>query len=254
MSVRERVPFPRVSLPAAAGIAGVFAWWLLTTPLGVPAFLLPSPAAVVERLASNPSLYLRHAGYTLSKVLFGGAVGAGSGFLLGLAVAYSPLLRRSVYPYIVTVRVLPTLAIAPLLLLYLGTGYRTAVVFVGLISFFPMVVNTAAGLQRVGERELDLLRSVDAASFRASLAVRLPYALPDLLAGAKQTVTLSVVGAIVAEWVVGSRGLGYLVLLGTENVQLDLVLAALVVLIAAGLCLFGAVGLVGRRIAWLGEL
>lgn len=240
--------------PAGALLAGLAGWWLLAGPGGVPAFLLPTPTAVARRLAGNPGLYLEGALATLLKVLLGGAVGIAAGFILGVAVFYRPLVRRSVYPYLVTIRVLPTIAIAPLLLIYVGVGTVTAVVFVALLVFFPMVVNTVAGLERAPERDLDLLRSVAADGLLASLRVRLPYALPDVFAGLKQAVTLSVVGAVVAEWVVSARGLGALILLASENVQPAVMVAALVVLVVLGLALYGSVVLVQRRIPWLGEL
>jgi len=236
-----------LALPLTALLVGIFAWWLATTLLAIPSFLLPSPEAVVAQLVGNPTLYLRSAVATLEKkVVYGGAIGIVAGFGLGLLVGTVPVLRTALYPYLIAIRVLPKIAIAPLLLIYLGTGTVTAIVFVALIAFFPLVLNTAAGLSRTPERHVELLRSVSASRVDTFVRLRLPYAIPDVFAGLKQSVTLAVVGAIVAEWVVASGGLGYLVLLGSENIRTDIIVAALVWLVLVGLALYGLVAVCQR--------
>ncbi len=234
--------------PTVALAAGIALWWTLSVALAIPSFLLPSPDEVAAQLVGNPRLYLVNALATVEKVVVGGAVGTAAGFGFGLVVGTIPLARRALYPYLVTVRVLPKIAIAPVLLIYLGTGFTTAVVFVALVTFFPLVVSTAAGLSRTPEPQLDLLRSVNAGPIDTLVRVRLPYALPDVFAGLKQSVTLAVVGAVVAEWVVARRGLGYLILLGMENLRTDIMIAALSVLVVVGLSCYGGVVLCQRAI------
>ncbi|NKE36071.1 ABC transporter permease [Natronococcus sp. JC468] len=236
-----RIAGSDVVYPTAALCAGVALWWALARLLEIPSFLLPSPGAVAARLAGNPELYLANAVYTLEKVVYGGAIGISAGVALAVFVAYVPWFRRAVYPYLVTVRVLPKLAVAPLLLIYLGTGTATAIVFVALITFFPLVLNAAAGLDRAPAAHRDLLRSVGAGPLERLLYVDVPYAIPDVFAGLKQSVTLAVVGAVVSEWVVADDGLGFLILSGSENVRPDVMLAALVVLLIVGLALYGLV-------------
>jgi NitT/TauT family transport system permease protein len=237
--------YPGVAL-AAFGLL----WWAGATLAGLPAFLLPTPTAVLGRLAASPGLFAYHAAQTLEKVFYGGLAGVGAGFVLAVAVATLPVVRRAVYPYLVTVRVLPKVAVAPLLLIYMGTGTLTAVVFVALISFFPMVLSTAAGLDRTPAAHRDLLGTVQAGRLARLLRVDLPYSLPDVFAGLKQSVTLAVIGAVVAEWVVADSGLGNLILLGSENLQTDLMLAALAVLVAIGLGLYGLLAVLQRRVSW----
>jgi NitT/TauT family transport system permease protein len=250
MSVAERVPAAGVVLPLSALVAAVACWWALTVAFAIPPFLLPSPGAVAARLAGNPALYLANAAETLRKVLVGGAAGITAGFTLALVVWAVPVLKRAIYPYLVALRVLPKIAVAPVFLIYFGVGFETAVVFVAVIVFFPVVVGTAAGLDRTPEAHLDLLRSVDAGPLRTFLAVRLPHALPDVFAGVKQSVTLAVVGAVVAEWILSNDGLGSLILVASENVQVDVMLAALTVLLCMGLLLYGGVTLCYRAVAW----
>jgi NitT/TauT family transport system permease protein len=239
------VGLPLLGLAVAVGL-----WWALTVAFAIPPFLLPSPAAVVARLAGNPDLYLANAVQTLYKILIGGATGITVGFTLALVVWAVPLLERAIYPYLVAARVLPKIAIAPVFLIYFGVGFETAILFVAVIVFFPVVVGTATGLDRTPESHLDLLRSVDAGPVQTFLAVRLPHALPDVFAGVKQSVTLAVVGAVVAEWILSNDGLGSLILVASENVQVDVMLAALTVLLAMGLCLYGGVALCYRAVAW----
>lgn len=240
MIERHRLRATNIFLPVSALGVGVAGWWVLAATLSVPPFLLPSPVAVASRLVGAPDLFLRNAWFTLEKILYGSAAGVTAGFVLGVLVAYLPWFRQAVYPSLVTVRVLPKIAVAPLLLIYLGTGMTTAIIFVALIAFFPLVLSTAAGLDRLPDTHRDLLRSVDA-STTAAFQVRLWYALPDVFAGLKQSVTLATVGAVIAEWIVADSGLGFLILLASENVQTDLMLAALVVLVVEGLALYAAV-------------
>lgn len=250
MSVADRLPAASVVLPAGGLVAGVLLWALATAALSVPPYLLPAPGQVAARLVANPELYARSARITATRVLVGGTAGVVGGFAVAVAVAHVPLLRRAVLPYLVVVRVLPKLAVAPVLLIYLGTGFVTGAGFVALVAFFPMVVNTVAGLDAVPDRYRDLFDSVDASRAATAVHLRLPYALPDVFAGLKQSVTLAVVGAVVAEWIVSTKGLGALVLFALEDVQTDVMFAALLVLFAEGFVLYGAVVAVERRTNW----
>ncbi len=216
MATRTRPTATALLYPAGALLAFVVVWWVAATLLALPGFLLPPPGAVGGRLVGSPGLFVTQARATLEKVLYGGTAGVVAGFVLAVALANLPLLRRGVYPYLVTVRVLPKVAVAPLLLIYLGTGTLTAVVFVALISFFPMVLSTAAGLDRTPARHRDLLGTVNASGLDRFLHVELPYAVPDVFAGLKQSVTL----------------------------------AALAVLVGVGLVLYGMVALLQRRVSW----
>lgn len=239
-----------VFLPVGALAGIVLAWWGIVAAFGIPPYLLPSPVAVFERLLNSPDLYIRNARITFDKVVVGGTIGIVLGGGLGIIIATVPWFRRTIYPYLVAARVLPKIAVAPVLLIYIGTGFSTAVLFVALIAFFPMVVSTAAGFENVPRNAEDLLDSVDASFTRSFLFVQLPYALPDVFAGLKQSLTLSVIGAVVAEWIVANEGLGFLILFASEDVRPDIMLAAVTMLFVEGLFLYGAVVLVQRRVLW----
>jgi NitT/TauT family transport system permease protein len=253
VSVAERVPAPNFVLPVVALAVGVGVWWAATVLLELPAYLLPAPDAVVARFLGNPGLYADSARLTLQRALLGGGIGVLFGLFVAVVVVQLPLVRRAVVPYLVAARVVPKLAVAPLLLIYLGTGFTTGAVFVALITFFPMVVNGVAGLDSAPRRYHDLFASVDAGVVATFVHLRVPYALPAVFAGLKQSVALAVVGAVVAEWVVATNGLGSLILFALEDVQTDVMFAATVVLFLEGFLLYGLVATAERRVVWEAE-
>ncbi len=239
------------TLPAiAAFVAVIGSWWAVTAAFSIPPYLLPEPAAVAARLAGNPELYALNALATLERIISGGIAGIVGGFCIAVAIVTFRPLRYALLPYLVTVRVLPKIAIAPALVIYFGTGRATAAGFVALIAFFPMALSTIAGLEGLERRYDDLLRSVNANPIRSFVAVRVRFALPEIVSGLKQSVTLAVVGAVVAEWVIVDDGLGALVLIASENLATDVLLAALVVLLLEGLALYGLVVVLERWLSW----
>ncbi len=240
--------FPGWVYPVAALAGAVVLWGAFVSLFDVPAYLLPHPIEVGRRLAADPGLYVDAAVATTVKVLVGGAAGTLAGFLLGVAVGELPALWRAIAPYLIAARVLPVVAIAPLLLIYFGTGFATGIAFVSLMALFPMAVSTAAGFRRTPEAALDLAASVDAPRHRVLLGVRLPYAVPDVVGGLRQSATLAVVGSVLAEWFVADSGLGYLILVAAENVRPDVLLAALSLVFLVGFALYGAVDLLGSRL------
>lgn len=239
---------PEWLYPGLALAGGIVLWGLFVSLLDVPAFLLPHPVDVARRLVGSPLLYITAARSTTAMVLVGGAVGTLAGFLIGVTVGEVPALWRAISPYLVAARVLPVVSLAPLLLILFGVGFTTGVGFVALMSLFPMAVSTAAGFRQTPEAALDLAESVDAPRHRVLLSVRLPYAVPDVVAGLRQSVTLAVVGAILAEWFVADSGLGYLILLASENVRPDIVIASLSLVFVIGFTLYALVAILGARL------
>lgn len=239
---------PEWTYPVATLAGAVALWAAFVSLFDVPAYLLPSPVEVARRLVGNPGLYVDATGATLLKVFVGGAVGTTVGFLVGVAVGEIPPLWRAISPYLVAARVLPVVALAPLLIVYLGIGFWSGVAFVTLMSLFPMAVSTAAGFRQTPTTALDLAESVDASRLDVLLAIKTPYAAPDVVAGLRQSVTLAVVGAVLAEWLVSDSGLGYLILVASENVRPDVLLASLSLVFVVGFALYGAVGLLGTRV------
>ncbi len=225
------------------------AWQLIASFSGLPAFMLPSPALVLARFASvllDGSL-LRHTGYTLLEVLLGLALGSGLATATGYALARSPVLEGMLSPYLVASQAVPVVAIAPLLVIWFGPGLFSKVLICALIVFFPVLVNTVVGLRAVPQALRDLMHSLRATPLQVLRHLEIPAALPVLLGGLRIGATLSVIGAVVGEFVGADRGLGFLVNVGRGRYDTALVFVAIITLVALALLLYGAVVLLEKR-------
>lgn len=238
------------AVTTALSLAGVAAAWVVAAAVMPDARLfLAGPGAVLDVLAGSPALFVDATAATLEKLLAGWTVGASVGAVLGTVASLSPRLRTAVYTWLVGVRVLPVVAVAPILLVWLGVSFESGVVLVAAATFFPIAVATTTALGTFPTRHRDLLRLVDAPPGRA-LLVRLRYAVPSLLAGVKLSVVTGISGVVVAEWFVASDGLGVLVLQQTRTFQPDLTFGAIAALFAVGGSLFGLASLAQNRLLW----
>ena len=237
-------------LPAVFALA---LWHLLSRWSGLPPFLLPGPmdvAAVLVRAFADGSLQ-RHAAVTLQEVIAGLALGA----LVALGLAY-PLARSRraewlLSPYIVASQAVPTVAIAPLLVIWFDTGLLSKVLVCALIVFFPILVNTVVGLRSVPDDLRDLMRSLRATRWQVFRHLEVPSATPSLLGGLKIGATLSVIGAVVGEFVGADAGLGFLINQARGLYNTPLVFAALATLMTMALGLYGLVAMIERlALAW----
>jgi NitT/TauT family transport system permease protein len=171
------------------------------------------------------------------------------GVVLGIAIAWSPVLAKALVPFLVFVNTLPKVAVAPLFLLWLGYGVVPNMLIGALIGFFPVVINTAVGLTQVDEEMLDLGRVFNAPKWRVFAKIRIPNAYPYILSALKVTATAAVVGAIVGEFVASQKGLGYVIITTQGSMNTPVAFAALVWISVIGLALYGAVVLAARWIA-----
>ena len=213
----------------------------------LPHYILPPPSRIATAFVSHFSSLFHHAAVTLAEIVLGLFLGGLGGFGLALAVFYSPVLERALYPLIIASQMIPVFAIAPLLIVWMGYGLWPKATVAALIGFFPVVVNASDGLRAPNEESVELFRSLGATRWQLLLKLRLPASLPTLFAGLKVAVTLSVVGATIGEWVGARQGLGYLMLQSNALLRVDLVFAAILMLSALGLLLFGALRIIERR-------
>ncbi|MBO0753524.1 MAG: ABC transporter permease, partial [Bradyrhizobiaceae bacterium] len=163
---------------------------------------------------------------------------------LGIAIVYSPLVERILYPFLIASQAVPKVALAPILVVWFGFGLLPKVLIAFFIAFFPIVVNTVAGMSRTPADMIHLMRSLGASSPQILLRVQLPSASPFIFAGIKVAAAFAVVGAIVGEFIAANGGLGYLQLVADNNLQIPLLFATLVVLSVMGIALFYFVALV----------
>jgi NitT/TauT family transport system permease protein len=234
-------------LPAAFIVLLIVAWQLVTqfTPWFKP-YILPQPWDVVARMARDPALLFGSFKVTLIEVIVGFVIGGVVGVVLALPIAYSPAVRNTLYPLIIASQAVPKIAIAPLLVVWLGLGWTPKLTVVALMVFFPVAMTSVQGFTSVDKNLIDLLRSVDAGRWQVFTKVRLPHALPHIFSGLKIGITLAVVGAVVGEWVGANSGLGYLLLNANSLLDTTLLYAALVLLVVMGVVLFALMAVLER--------
>jgi NitT/TauT family transport system permease protein len=251
-SPRQPSRKPRSSLYATVPVsfAGALLVWALVTRLsGLPAFILPSPAQVAVRfwkaladgsLAGNTLV-------TLAEVLLGLLAGTAAAVVLGYFIAKSRLFEQILSPYLVATQAVPIVAIAPLLVIWFGSGMFSKVLICALTVFFPVLVNTVMGVRAVPRHLYDLMGSLYATPAQTLRHLEIPAALPILLGGLRVGATLSVIGAVVGELVGADKGLGFLVNVARGQYDTALVFVTLFTLIILALCLYGAVALLEKR-------
>ncbi len=228
--------------------------WQMIVMLGsYPTFILPPPALVCRRfiLASGDGTLLHHAWATLREVFLGLALGLTVATSLGYIFAKSKPLEKLLSPYIVASQSIPIVALAPLLVIWFGFGVASKVLVCALTVFFPVLINTIVGLRSVDENLVDLMRSYGATRRQMFTMLEIPAALPVLLGGLKIGVTLSVIGAVVGEFVAADEGLGFLINLSRGLFDTPMMFVALFALVAIALSLYaGVVLLENRLLSW----
>ena len=233
-------------VPAATLLGVLVVWEVATRAFRIPNFVMPAPSAILAAGWEWRTHFLPHIWVTLYETLGGFALSIAVGVPLAILIVYSPALRTALYPLIVLTQSVPKIAIAPVLLLVIGHGEIPKVIVAFLVAFFPIVVDTATGLAATPPELLDLSRAYRASAFKTFLKVRLPMAMPFIFAGAKVAITLSVIGAVVGEFVGSDRGLGYVILSATSYWKTELAFSSMILLSLMAIVLFGAVELVER--------
>jgi NitT/TauT family transport system permease protein len=223
-------------------------WEAMCRLFDVPAWLLPSPSKILIEGYEILPILPAHLMATLSAVLGGFVLSIAVGVPLAIMITYSPVLRRVLYPMILALQSVPKVAIAPILLLWVGYGLKSGIVVAATVAFFPVVISTAAGLESIDRELLELTRSLDSSSLKVFMKVRLPWAMPHIFSGLKVAITLAVIGAIVAEFIGADTGLGYLILTNSGALKTSVVFFVLLILSLLGIALFYAVEAIERAV------
>ena len=223
-------------------------WEVVVRVSGIATYILPAPLQVAERMVDSLDILLPHALYSLTSIMTGFVAAVVSGFVLAVMISYSRLLERLFEPLIVVLQVVPKVALAPLFLIWFGHGLAPKIIIVGTIAFFPILVNTIVGLKSAESDVIELMESVAANKAQIFWKIRLPTALPFFVPALKMAALLSVIGAMVGEFVASDRGLGHLMILANVNLETDLLFAALVIVTGIGLALYGALGWLERSV------
>ena len=257
--VEERVPrrlaaVPTPVLTTLTGVAILLIWQGAVMLFKLPRIVLPPPADVALSLMQSlmtPRFY-SHIGITLFEALSGFAIGTALAFALGLGISLLPRLQQTFYPYIVAFETLPKISIAPIVLIWFGYGLSSKIVLTALMSFFPVLANTIAGMQATPREQKELFVAFTANRWQLFWKLNLPNALPFIFVGINLSALLSVIGAIVGEFVGSRAGLGFLML--QRDFQLDMpgMFAILFVLSAIGIVFHTIIQYARRRlIFWM---
>lgn len=228
----------------------IMIWYLVSHLSELPAFILPAPGMVLRRFITSieDGSLIRHSATTLWEVALGLVSGSILATLLGYLLAKSFTLERLLSPYLVASQAIPIVAIAPLMVIWFGPGLFSKVLIAALIVFFPILVNTVVGVRAVPQELRDLMRSLRATRWQTLRFLEIPAALPVFLGGLRIGATLSVIGAVVGEFVGADRGLGFLINVGRGQYDTALVFVAVIALVLMALGLYGCVVLLERKL------
>ena len=227
------------------GIIGL-GWEIAVRAWSIPAYLLPAPGRILTVMWLKADLLLAHSLVTLGEIGLGFAIALIGGCALGLAIHSSRIVARTLLPLVIASQTIPVFAIAPLLIVWFGYGIGSKVVMTAIIVFFPIVINTVEGLRAADPDTLSLLKILEASPWQVLVKVRVPQALPHVFAGLKIGAAVSVIGAVIGEWVGGRRGLGYLMIHANAQLQVDVVFAAIFWLSLIGIGLYAGIGYIER--------
>ncbi|MBI2740050.1 MAG: ABC transporter permease [Rhodospirillales bacterium] len=226
-----------------------FAFWQIgVDAFDVPAYLLPSPLAVLRDLVNDWQLLLSQSGVTLLEIGLGFVVSIAIALPLAVLFTYSQTFEKLIYPLIVGTQTIPKVAVAPLFLVWFGFGLLPKIIIVTLMTFFPIVINAVVGLKSLNLQTVYLAQSMGASPWQVFWNFRLPNALPSIFAGLKVASVLAVIGAIVAEFVGADSGLGYLIVVAATDQNVTRQFSAIFLLSLAGILLFGLIGYLERRL------
>ncbi|MCP4615200.1 MAG: ABC transporter permease [Bradyrhizobium sp.] len=230
--------------------------WQLAVKSGlVPAFVLPAPSDVAARFLADifDKAVLFDCGYTLVEILSGFLIAAIAGVALGAVIALVPLVDRVLSPYIVALQTIPKVAIAPVLIVWFGFGIESKIVIVALIAFFPILVNVVLGFRGIDPRQIVLMKVLDASTWQVFRKVRIPNALPSIMAGMYIAMVFSVIGAVVGEFLGSAHGLGAQIMQRQAAMDVVGVYSVLVLLTGMGILLNTVLKAISRRLVFWGN-
>jgi len=228
-------------------LIGVILIWEFLSTFFIPAYILPAPSVIFYQFFTYEAMWY-HFSYTLYIVLVGFVLAVVGGLMLGILISHSAHLQRGLSPILSGFWATPKSAFAPLFIVWFGYGDMASIFVVFLMAFFPLLENTMAGMRATEPELIALMRSLRANQYQILEKVRIPKAMPYIFSGLKIAAPLTVIGAVVAEFISGYRGLGYIVLHAQTFVKIPLTFAAILAMLIIGLCLYGAIALVERRL------
>jgi len=238
----------KIYFPVLALLIGLVIWELIVNSFDIKEYVLPAPSIVWFSIKDNFDILINDFTITGLEALLGFIIAN----ILSLLIAYSfvhyPTLERTFYPFIVSLKTTPIIAIAPLLIIWFGYGLQSKVIMAAVISFFPLVVNATQGFRDVDEDALKLFRTLTKSKFQIFKHLRFPSALPTIFSALKISSTMAVVGAIVSEMMGAQDGLGETIILSSMNIDTPMLFAAIIFSCILGMLFFYAIVLFEKLI------
>jgi NitT/TauT family transport system permease protein len=233
--------------PIGISAALLIFWEIAVRELGIRSIILPPPSEIIVAIFQRYDLLLEQLWPSLYMTVLGFALSVVGGILVAIVITYSPIFRRGFYPVIVVSQVIPKIAVAPLFIVWFGTGMTSKLLLAFLIAFFPMTINSTLGFQSVDEDIYHMARTFMGSRWQIFWKIRMPNALPYIFSGMKISITLAIIGVIVSEFVASQDGIGYLIKLSAGLLDTPLMMAAIAVLSITGLALYGLIVIAERR-------
>jgi NitT/TauT family transport system permease protein len=239
---------PLIAFSAAIALWEVWVQWR-----DISIIVVPPPSAVIERFFQDPAFFWRQGGYTLYEATLGLALGSAIAVGLAVFMAHSSLVERTLFPLAIIIKVTPLVAVAPVLVILFGFGTTPKIIVAALLSFFPTLVNAMTGFRDVDHGALEFMRSLRASPWQVFWKLRLPSALPYLFVALKITCPLALIGAVVAEWFTGDRGLGLVIFRANYQLDTPTLFAAIGVLALTGVSINVILSLIERKLLFWHE-
>ena len=229
------------SAPAVSLLVLGCLWLFVSEGEIIPAYMLPSPIDVVKAFVADFSVLMSHAAVTLQEALYGLLIGTGLGFIISVLMDRFDFLYKALYPILVITQTIPTIAIAPLLVLWMGFSMAPKITLVVLTTFFPITISLLDGFRSADRDSINLIRSMGGGNFRIFRHIKLPGAMEQFFSGLKVSASYSVVGAVISEWLGGFEGLGVYMTRVKKAYAFDKMFAAIILVSLVSLALMGAV-------------
>ncbi len=225
----------------------IFIWGLISHFEIVPKFMLPSPQSVVRALITEAPLLAMHSKVTLMEAFIGLFLSIGFAWMLAVVMEEFSLWRKTLYPVLIISQTIPTIAVAPLLVLWLGYGMLPKIALIFVTCFFPLVISILSGFATVDEDAMRLFRSMGPTRWQMLLWVKLPSAVESFFAGLKVSASYAIVGAVIAEWLGGNQGLGVYMTRVRKSFSFDKMFAGIIVVTVISLLLLYLVDLLQKK-------
>lgn len=231
----------------------IIIWQVSTSLFHIPEYFLPSPANIISVTMEKADYLFFHTKVTMVEIILGFIAGVTFAIICSIGFFYSKILEKALYPILIMFNVVPKLALAPLFIIWFGYGLLPKIVISALVSFFPVLVSTITGLKSVNPEIIDLMDTISATKTQILRKIRFPNALPHIFSGLKVSITLSVIGAIIGEFVGANKGLGYVIMISNIQLKTSLMFSALTIISIIGILLFWITTLFEKKILFWHE-